>query len=98
MNISELELRYGDCTVKKLTGGFLSGAMRNLIKFRYAGTPLGTIRVTGQFGRPVGEIEYTRDSDCWSFTPEGESTYPPRYSASELMSDIKELLARENNE
>jgi hypothetical protein len=65
--------------------------MRNLRKFNYAGTHLGVIRVTDEFGQPMGEIEYTKDTDCWTFTPEGQSPFPPAYSAADLMKHINQF-------
>lgn len=93
MNINELELRYGDCTVKKLTGGILSSAMRNLTKFRYAGNPLGAIHVTGRFGCPIGDIMMNGASQRWYFTPDGQDPYNERNSAAELMSDVRAFIA-----
>lgn len=92
MNIQELELRYGDCTVKRLSGGTLNAAMRNLEKFRYAGTPLGVIRVTGELCYPVGEIEKNRETGKWYFTPDGQDPFSERDSAAGVMADIKAFL------
>jgi hypothetical protein len=96
--MNELELRYGDCTVKRLSGGTLSAAMKNLEKFHYAGTALGLIRVTGQFGCPVGEIEKNSETGLWYFTPEGQDPYSERDSAAKLMGDIRAFVASEQGE
>lgn len=90
--MNELEIRYGDCTVKRLRGGTLNAAMKNLEKFRYAGTRLGVIRVTGEFGCPVGEIEKDPSTGLWRFCLDGFSPWLGRSSASELMRDIKERV------
>lgn len=91
--MNEMELRYGDCTVKKLSGGTLSASMRNLEKYRYAGTPLGTIRLTAEFGRPVGVIEKNSETNRWYFAPEGEDPYAEREGAAGVMSDIRAFVA-----